>query len=148
MMRPRRRTTERGPKHRGRKCKTGHARQALADALRQVRETGVAWVNRDGYRLKLVPPYCPSEGECVHSLVRNGSRVTQEVIVGKDAGYRVRVYGSGRRAGPDVVLATIEERHRIHGARTDGRWQACIEDTYPGEPRDRSTIRRAGGARA
>ena len=104
-----------------------------------MRAEGFAWVTRDGYRLKIVAPYCPDEGEWVHALVRNGNRVAQEILVGKDAGGRVRVAGTGRRAHPSVVLATIEERHAIPGTVNDGRWKAESGgfDCYPGGPRPR-----------
>jgi hypothetical protein len=119
----------------GTKCKTGKQRQALRDALQEVRVNGFAWLNRDGYRLKLVAPYLPGEGECVDALVRNGNRVEQQTIVGKDAGGRLRVYNTGRRGSPLMVLATIEERHPIPGAQQNGSWGGDPQDCYPGFPR-------------
>ena len=119
----------------GTKCKTGHQRQALREALKTMRAQGFAWLNRDGYRLKIVAPYLPGEGESVDALVRNGNRVEQQTIVGKDAGGRLRVYGSGRRGNPHVVLATIEERHPIAGAVQTGPWGDERSDKYPGYPR-------------
>lgn len=119
----------------GTKCKTGKQRQALMDALKEMRVNGFAWVNRDGYRLKINPPYLPCEGESFHALVRNGNRVTQEIIVGKDAGCRLRVYDSYRRGDPKMVLAIIEERHPIPGA-PKGKWDCSYRvDRYPGYPR-------------
>lgn len=106
----------------GTKCKTGGQRQALRDALREIKTNGFAWLNRDGYRLKLCAPYLPDEGQCVDALVRNGNRVEQQTIVGKDAGCRLRVYNTGRRGSPNMVLATIEERHPIVGAKQNGSW--------------------------
>ena len=119
----------------GTKCKTGGQRQALRDALREIKTNGFAWLNRDGYRLKLCAPYLPNEGQTVDALVRNGNRVEQQTIVGKDAGCRLRVYNTGRRGSPNMVLATIEERHPIAGAKQNGSWGTSVRDRYPGYPR-------------
>jgi hypothetical protein len=121
----------------GTKCKTGRQRQTLRDALREVHTNGFAWVNRDGYRLKLIAPYLPGEGQCVDALVRNGNKVEQQTIVGKDAGCRLRVYNGGRRGNPSMVLATIDERHPIEGAKQNGHWGTSTRDRYPGFPRTR-----------
>lgn len=109
--------------------------------MKKMATNGFAWVNRDGYRLKIVAPYLPGEGEFVHALVRNGNRVTQEVIVGKDAGGRLRTYDTPRRGDPKMVLATIDERHTIHGVANDGKWSEDPQDVYPGFPRVRLEAR-------
>lgn len=119
----------------GTKCKTGHARQALRDAVREAKANGFSWLNRDGYRLKLNPPYLPEEGQSVHALVREGNRVVQRVIVGKDAGGRLREYDTGRRGNPSLVVAIIEERHMIPGVTPRGPWGDSLQDRYPGYPR-------------
>ena len=120
----------------GTKCKTGQARQGLSDALKKIKVEGSAWLNRDGYRLKLVAPYLPGEGESVDALVRNGNRVEQQTIVGKDAGCRLRVYDTGRRGDPKMVLATIEERHPIEGATPYDGGVGGKDNRYPGVPRN------------
>ena len=94
-----------------RKCRTGHARQALRDALKTLRETGEAWVTWNGERFRLAPPDTPGEGDHWPGLVRRGNLVEVWELVGKDAGGRARCGIMGWRANPSRVLARIVERH-------------------------------------
>lgn len=122
----------------GTKCKTGKQRQALMDSLKEMRVKGFSWINRDGYRLKIVEPYIPSEGEHVDVLIRLGNKVKQVTITGKDAGCRVRDGYSRMRGNPSLVLATIQERHPIPGVSQNGHWGNREQDRYPGFPRPRN----------
>ena len=101
----------------GTKCKTGHRRQALRDAVGRLKEQEFVWLTWGKYRLRIAEPYLPAEGESLQALVRYGNRVELETIVGKDAGCRLRVYRNKRRGNPSLVVASVVESHVIASPR-------------------------------